>query len=141
MRTSKAIDRVIDACIDDERMLEHESRFVRGHRRDLLARLAVEQAVFVGRLQGLGFGRGGDRLSHPRSWTELAREVGRLLRVIAGGRSDSDSVAACRRSCIRTEAPFDKALELPWPGAVREALVEQRAHLDGARNALIAIQY
>jgi hypothetical protein len=141
MKSTKAIRELIEASIDDERMMEHESRSVGGHRGAVLERLAAERGASVEKLRELG-SRRGDIGSHHRSWTELGRELGRSFRVfLAGEPCNSDSVAACRRACIRTKARFDEALELAWPEAIRSILVEQRAQLDGAREALLAIQY
>ena len=139
MRTSNAIDKVIEACIDEGRMLEHESRTVSKQRSEVLQHLATKRAQFVDELQRVG-GRS-DAGSHNGSWTELARELGRSFRLALGGPSDSDAVSACRRSCRRTESRFDAALGLPLSPSVHALLVEQRAQLDTDTKALIAIQY
>jgi hypothetical protein len=136
--TPRAMGKLIDVCIDDEGMLEHEGRSVHGHRRAVLGQLAAERSGLVGRLTALGYVRGRSRRV---SWIELGRELGRSLRSRLGGPNDGDSVAACRRSCRRAEIRFDAALELSWPEHTRSTLVHERACLGVARDALIAIEY
>ena len=139
MTSANAIDHLVDACIDDARMLQHESRTVAGHRRELLEDLARERAVFAEQL--LALEEGHHARSHPGSWTELARELARSLRSGLGVSTDGDAVAACRRSCRRTEERFDRALSLPWSEASRAIIAGQRTRLDDASRALISIQF
>jgi hypothetical protein len=138
MKTPAAIAHLIDACIDDKRMLEHESRAVHGHRRLVLERLTNEQARMVDRLKALGQA---DARPHRGSAIELGRELGRTLRGLLGCSTSGDAVHACRRSCRRAEARFDEALQLPWPQATFAVLTEERARLGAAADALVAIQY
>jgi hypothetical protein len=136
--TSRAMAKLIDVCIDDERMLGHESRVVHGFRGAVLERLAAERTAFVEQLRDLdGVGAG----SHHGSWIGRGREWGRSLRVGVGGPNDGDAVAACRRSNERAEARFDAALDLSWPELTRATLFRQRMRLDIARDALIGIEY
>jgi hypothetical protein len=139
MRTTRALGQLLDACIDDARLLDHERRFVHGHRREVLEALAVERARFVTELQGLDSGT--DVRPRNGSWMELGRELGRSVRGGLGLSNDGDSVAACRRSCRRTEESLDRALALAWPEPIRAALAEQRERLDDASAALVAIQF
>jgi hypothetical protein len=137
MRSSHAIDRLINASVDDKCMLEHESRAVHGHRREVLERLAEEQTRSIAQLTRLS---PSDR-AEGGSLIELGREVGRTLRGMFGCSTDGDSVSACRQSCRRTEALFDEALDLPWPPATRATLTDARDRLDAANQTLVAIQY
>lgn len=138
MNTSRSFGRLIDACADDKRMLEHESRALRGRRSAVLSRLAIERGELVEQLRALA---GPDARAHRGSWFEHARELGRTLRGKLGVSTDGDSISACRRSLRRTEEDFDKALALPWPHAVRTVLVEQRARLDAAQDSLVSVQF
>jgi hypothetical protein len=137
MRRSTAIGKLIDACIDDRRMLEHESRVVDTKRGRVLETLAGERTRFVEQLRDVA------RVSRGNlgSWTEVAREFGRTMRLALGGPSASDAVAACRRSCNRTSSRFDEALTLAWPEPVRALLLQQRALLEKDSAALTAIQF
>jgi hypothetical protein len=137
MNHSNAIPRLINACLDDERMLEHESRSTQGYRRNVLEDLAEDRTRFVRELRELGYAES--------AWhtgvVERLRELGRSFRGVLGGPSGADSVAACRRSCRRTASVFDEALDLEWPARVRAILNEQRARLDDSQRSLNAIQY
>ncbi|HEY8073738.1 MAG TPA: hypothetical protein VIF62_06510 [Labilithrix sp.] len=137
MKQSHAISDLIEACIDERRMLEHESRVVDPKRGKVLDGLAEERTRFVAQLRAVG----ADSRGHLGTWREVGRELGRTLRVVFGGRSGGDTVAACRRSCKRTSSRFDEALELPWPPMVRALLSEQRARLEEDGAALMAIQF
>jgi hypothetical protein len=139
MRSSNAVDKVIEACIDDARMLEHESETVGKRRSQVLHHLASKRAQFVHKLRHVA-GRS-ETGSRNGSWTELGRELGRSFRLVLGGPSDGDAITACRKSCRRTESRFDAALRLPLPPAVHAVLVEQRAQLDQDMNALADLQY
>ena len=139
MRSSNAIRKVIDACLDDERMLEHESHTVGSRRSAVLHGLAIKRAAFAEQLRQIAGTRGAG--SRNGSWTELGRELGRSVRTAVGGPSDSDAITACRRSCRRTESRFDAALALGLPPALHAILVEQRAELDRDMTALVALQY
>jgi hypothetical protein len=137
MRSSTAIGKLIDAYLDDQHMLEHESRTVGPRRKIVLDQIAAERRRFGDQLRDFAV-RGEARLG---TLSELVREVGRDLRFAVGGRSDGDAVHACRRSCTRSEARLDQALELPMSEPIREVLLEQRARLDQDHKRLLAIQY
>jgi hypothetical protein len=139
MKTSNAVGNLIDACLDDKRMLEHESRVVGTDRAKLLRKLATERSHDVEDLRGVLSAR--DKREHGGSWAELGRELGRGLRVALGFRSEGDSIAACRQSCMRTMSRFDQALDLPLAESVRAIVVEQRARLDSAHEALRRMQF
>lgn len=139
MTSSNAIGKLIEGCLDDERMLEHESHTVGSHRRAVLHNLATKRARFAERLRQIA-GQS-DVGSRNGSWRELGRELGRSLRWALGGPSDSDAISACRRSCRRLESRFDKVLALRLPPAVRTVVAEQRIELDEDMNALVALQY
>ena len=51
------------------------------------------------------------------------------------------AIAECRRSRDRTEAMYDKAVNLPWPGQVLPTLIEQRDRIRHEREELIALQF
>jgi hypothetical protein len=137
METSNGIDQLVGACVDDKRMLEREIVQVRARHRPMLSELAAERGRFVSTLRALG----GGAARHGGSPIELLRELGRQLERAATGPSNTDAVAACRRSLRRTEARYDKALELSWPDEVRSVLVSQRDRLNHSRDMLISIQY
>ena len=129
---------LIRACVDDERTLHHECGFVDDHRRVVLSRLAAERTRFAEQLRQLAGTEGADTTS---SWRELMREVRRSIRVVAGGPNNSDSVSACRRSRDRTEAVYERVLDLPWPKQALSTLLEQRDRIHDERKDLIAIQF
>ena len=137
VKTSNGIDRLVGACVDDKRMLEREIAEVGPRQRATLSELAVERGRFVNELRALGGGasrRGGSAM-------ELLHELGRWLERAATGPSNTDAVAACRRSLRRTEARYDQALQLSWSEKVRAVLVSQRDQLHRSRDKLISIQY
>lgn len=141
MQPPASLRRLIDAFVDDERMLDHESRAVRGRRKEVLAAMSTERGRFVDQLRVLE-GANPRRTSPGRgSWIELARELGRTLRGKLGVSSAGDSITACRRSLRRTEEALDRALKVPSPKSTRALLLDQRARLDAGRDELIAIQY
>ena len=70
-----------------------------------------------------------------------ATRPSKTVRGALGLSNSGDAVAACRRSCRRTEERFDRALARSWPEPMRATLLEQRALLDDASAALVAIQY
>jgi len=138
MNTSKEIAKLIDACLDDERMLEHESRFVSPERARVLRVLAAERGRFIDELRGVGGIR--DTREHG-SWRELGRELSRDLRVALGLGNGGDAIAACRRSCKRTEARFERALDLPWPTPSRAVIEGQHARIHATRDELSAVEF
>lgn len=142
MSPSSALGSVIDACIDDGRMLEHESRSASPRRRDVLHGLAAQRASFVTALMELsGEANLRGRANRP-SLKERGRELARSFRGVLGGPSDSDAVAACLRSCRRTESRYEAALgQTTLPTRVRELLVAQRRQLGEDDAALLAIQF
>jgi hypothetical protein len=137
MKTSNGIDQLVGACVDDKRMLEREIAEVGARNRPMLSELAAERGRFVSELRALG----GGAARHGGSPIELLRELGRRLERVATGPSNTDAVSACRRSLRRTEARYDKALELSWPDEVRTVLLSQRDRLSLSRDMLISIQY
>lgn len=139
--TSSSVERLIDACVDDGRMLEHESRAVRASRREVLRELASERARFAADLEALVGGPGRRGRTNRSSWLELGRELGRSLRGVLGGPSEGDSVAACLRSCRRTESRYDAALVEELPAGVRDVVAAQRKRLGEDHDALVAIQF
>jgi len=137
MKTSNGIDQLIGACVDDKRMLEREIAEVGDRARPMLGELAAERGRFVSELRAFS----GGAARHGGSPIELLRELGRRLERAATGPSNTDAVAACRRSLRRTEARYDKALQLSWPDEVRTVLLSQRDRLNQSRDMLISVQY
>jgi hypothetical protein len=126
MKTSDTLRKLIRACVDDERTLRHESKFVDARRAEVLARLAGEREQFVADLERLG----GREQPHDGSWTELLREAERDLWVAAGaGRNVGDAIKSCRHSRARTEALYDEALQASLPEELRRTIAEQRRRL------------
>jgi hypothetical protein len=137
--TSNRIDGLIAACRDDQRTLTYESRFVDDQRRVVLTRLAAERGEFVERLRDRRTPRVDSRATG--SWKESLREFGRSVRVLAGGANSGDAIAECRRSRSRTEARYERALELKWPGEILPLLLEQVNSIRQAQGELIALQF
>ena len=132
------LQKLIRACIDDERMLQHESKLVDARRAGPLQKLARERAQFAADL-----GRFESRAPQrpPGSWAELLREAGRSVFVFTFGRNTGDSIASCRRSRARTEKRYEKALEERWSGEARHVLTTQRLRLHAEADALVHLQF
>lgn len=139
MRSSNAIQTLIDSSRDSERMLRHESGFVDSSRRAILTRLADERGATVEQLQSVHSGRRRGAMSG--SWIELFRELRRSLGVAFGGRNSGDAVAACRRSMHRAEALYDRAVRLPLSKEMMDLLLQQRNRVFHANVELTAIQF
>jgi hypothetical protein len=137
MKTSNAIRKLIRACVDDERTLRHECKFVDAGRAETLTRLACERGQFVADLERLGEGA----QSHKRSWAELSREVARDIWVAAAGRNNGDAISTCRHSRARTEAHYDEALQRFWPDEVLRVLEAQRRRLLDDADVLTKLQF
>jgi hypothetical protein len=135
VRSSNAIAKVIESCLDDERTLARESRHVDADRGAVLTQLANERRRFVGELERLSpqHGRG--------SWGALRRELAGDLWLRAAGPNTGDAVEACRRSQHRTEVRYDRALELDWPPDVRTLLAAQHERIHAARYRLAELEY
>jgi hypothetical protein len=125
MKTTAVIHKLIRACVDDERTLRHESRFVDPARAATLMKLAAEREQFVTELEPFE----GTASSRVGSMAELSREVGRDLWVTAGGPNIGDAITACRHSRARTEAAYEHALREYLPDPVLDVLTEQRGRL------------
>ena len=139
MRTSNALQKLLNADCDGERMLRHESTFVNDLPWLVLQRLANERRASAERLRGAYRGR---RLAAGNgSWMELWRELGRTIRVAVGGPDRGDSVAACRRAVGRVEAIYDRALTLSWPSEIRALLLDQLHDIRRAGRELTQLQY
>jgi hypothetical protein len=127
-----------------ERRLDHfpsgvinECKFVDAGRAQTLTRLAREREQFVAELEWLGQGV----QAHDGSWTELSREVGRDIWVMAAGRNAGDAITTCRYSRARTEALYDEALQASWPDKIRCVLAAQRRRLHDETDELIKLQF
>lgn len=137
METTDVLRNLVRACVDDERTLRHESKFVDPARAEALGRLAREREQFVAELERLEGG------IEPRdgSWAELSREAGRDVWVTAAGRNVGDAIRACRHSRARTEAQYEQALEGSWPDEIRRVLAAQRARLHEETEELDRLQF
>jgi hypothetical protein len=122
MTTSEVFRKLILACVDHERTLRHESKFVDARRAATLIRLAHERGQFVADLERLGK----CPQPHDGSWAELAREAWRGICVTAAGRNARDAISSCRSSRARAEAVYDKTLQASWPLEISSALAAQR---------------
>lgn len=139
MRTSNAIAKLIESCLDDERTLLRESKLVDAEKSEVLVRLADERRRFseeLSRLNRRPLGRG-----NLGSWSALAREIGERLWVGAWGGNSGDAIEACRESQHRTDLRYEKALKLVWPKEMRTALVAQHERVHAAHQELSAIEY
>jgi hypothetical protein len=114
MKTTAVIHKLIRACVDDERTLRHESRFVDPARAATLMKLAAEREQFVTELEPFE----GTASSRVGSMAELSREVGRDLWVTAGGPNIGDAITA-----------YEHALREYLPDPVLDVLTEQRGRL------------
>jgi hypothetical protein len=137
MHKSKGLERLIAGCLDDERTLEHESGDVDSRRYAVLRRMAGERSQFADRLRTLG--EPGARPSP--SLSRRLRGGMRWLFVLAGGPNNGDSIAACRRSCDRTEALYTSAIGLPWAQPILSTLSEQRDAIRRSGQELLALQF
>jgi hypothetical protein len=139
-RSGRRLERLIGACIDDERTLRHESRFVGPGRRAELLRLAFERQQFADELRILSEGRRGGSRAGGSFWERL-REFARSLRVVAGGPNSGDAIAACRRSGDRTEAHYARAIAWTWSEHVVPTLLAQRSRMREQHDELLAMQF
>jgi hypothetical protein len=138
MTTPTLLDTVIRACVDDERTLQNERRFVDDWRAATLTRLASERDRFVADLEQLAAS------PTPRpsaSWAELLREGMRGVWVTAAGQNCGDAIASCCRSRTRTEDCYDSAMQAAMPDAVRFVLAGQRSRLHEAEGELNRIRF
>jgi hypothetical protein len=136
-RTLRALRKLIRACVDDERTLLHERKFVDPGCAQALTRLAREREQFVMDLERMGR----CQELHDGSWAELSREVRRDLWVIAGGRNRGDAITSCRHSLSRTEARYDDVLRSVWPEEMRRVLEIQRRCLREETPELIKLGF
>jgi hypothetical protein len=137
MTTSDVLRKLIRGCVDDERTLRHESRFVGVEQAEALARLAHEREQFVTDLERLA----NREQPHDGSWSELSREAERDVWVAAAGRHSGDAITSCRDSRARTEALYDEALEASWPDEIQGVLSAQRRRLHDEADELIKLQF
>ena len=135
-----SIEKLIRACVDDERALRRGARNVGAGPRQKLERLASEREQFVDELRTVGTTLSG-RPRATGSWSGFARAITERGWAFAAGPNAGDAIAACRRSQHRTEALFAVALESSWTTGVRAALVEQHRRIADAEGALVAMQY
>ncbi len=136
-KTNHALRKLIRACVDDERTLRHECKFVGPGCSRALTRLARERGQFVADLERLG------QCAEPHggSWTELSREMRRNIWVTAAGPNLGDAITACRHSLARTEARYDEALRTSWPDEIQRALETQRRRLLDETADLIKLEF
>jgi hypothetical protein len=139
MKTSHLLSRLIRACRDDERTLQHERKFVDPITAETLARLAGSARSSVVDLERF-LGPGG-RERPNGSWSELAHEAARNLWVIAAGRNTGDAIASCRHSHKRADACYEDAMRGPWAGEVGEVLAAQRRRVHDEIDELSRLQF
>ena len=138
MKIGRALRMLIGACLDDERMLRHELKFVGTVRAEALGRLAKERGEFVAELR---------RLANPTrdrpngSWTEMLREGMRSLWVGAAGYNSGDAIASCRRSHARTEARYEQALRTSWSDEMQRVVVRQSGRIHTEAHELVRLQF
>lgn len=123
------------ACVDDKRILEHESKLSNERCAPTLERLAREREQFISALERAGSPR------PQASWMELLRETSRDVWVSASGRNTGDAVATCRHSRARTEQSYDDAMEESWPTEMRLLLEAQRTRIHDEAAELNRIQF
>jgi hypothetical protein len=138
MKSSDVLLKLICACVDDERTLHHERRFVDPERAGTLDGLARERQQFVTDLEPFV---GPGKFRWDGSWAELLRETGRNVQVAAAGRNSGDAVATCRHSRSRTEACYDDALRRQWPPEIRGVLEAQLRRLQNETDLLNRLQF
>jgi hypothetical protein len=138
MKTTEVLERLVRACVDDERTLQHERRFVTPGHAGTLIRLAHERGQFVQDLERLG-ARSQNRARG--SWAELLREARRRVWVFAAGRNNGDAIASCRHSHARIEARYDEALGRACPEEVCRVLAVQRGLLHDETGQLNQLQF
>jgi hypothetical protein len=136
-KTTNALRKLIRACVDDERTLLHECKFVGPGYAQALTRMARERGQFVADLERMGQ----CPLPHDGSWTELSREVGRDIWVTAAGRNLGDAITTCRHSLSRTEARYDEVLQNSWPDEIKDMLEGQRRRLRDETAELIKLEF
>lgn len=88
MKSSDVLLKLICACVDDERTLKHELKFVDAGRAGTLEGLARERQSFVANLEPLV---GPGKFQWDGSWAELLREAGRNAEVAAAGRNSPEA--------------------------------------------------
>ena len=139
MRTSNALQKLMNSGCDAEHMLRHESRFVDGAPRLVLGRLADERHTSAERLRET---RSGEQMPGGHgSWAELGRELARSIRVAAGGPNRGDAVASCRRAIERLESTYERAIALSWPDETHALLLLQLEDVRRAGQELTMVQY
>jgi hypothetical protein len=138
MQNSTVLRQLISACVDEERTLRHERKFVSAEGAETFTRMASERAQFASELKRLG---DTSRSNPGASWAEFLREAGRSLWVSAAGRNNGDAVRSCRHSRARTEGRYDAAMQRPWSDETRNVLVEQRRRIHEETDELSRLQF
>jgi hypothetical protein len=138
MRTSNAITKIIESCLDDERTLVQQGKLVGAEKSAVLARLADERRRFSKELERLTrpVTRG-----HTGSWYAIASELVQDVWIRLWGFNVGDAVATCRRSQRRIDSRYERALELEWPMDLRATLEAQHERIHAARRALAMLEY
>jgi hypothetical protein len=133
MNPSNVLRQLIRACVDEERTLLHECKFVDAARGSTLTRMAREREQFVADLQR--HDTSGSRRPNG-SWVELVREAGRNAWVAAAGPNSGDAIATCRHARARTEAVYVEAMHESWPEEVGRLLAGQWRRLNDEATEL-----
>jgi hypothetical protein len=137
MAASDILQKLIRACVDDERTLRHERKFVDRACAETLTRFASERGQFVADLERLAH----RTERHDGSLAELSHEAEREIWVAAAGRNKGDAIMACRHSLSRTEALYDEALQASWPDEIQRVLGAQRSRLRDEADELNKLEF
>ncbi len=136
MNRSTAIAKVIESCLDDERVLFRASKLVDPEKRALLTHLADERRRFSEELERMTAPIGRGSLG---SWGAIFRELGTDLWARVVGRTAAEALSACRRSQQHTDARYEETLALEWPNELEVALAAQHDRVHAAASELAEI--
>jgi hypothetical protein len=135
---SKVLRALIDACLDDERTLLTQRRFVGVRSAEALDRMAKERGHFIAELE---------RLAKPAPrppdglWAEFLHKAGRSVWETWAGHNAGGAIASCRQSRARTEARYERALRSELSDKARYVLAAQRRRLRDETHVLNRLQF
>lgn len=132
-----ALERLIGACVDDQRLLTQGER-LDTTRRVALKRLADERGMFINELRVAGK----TLKKTPRARRSMSGIFRNLLmdaNMLAVGVNAGDIVSACRNSQGRLEARFEAAMKKKWSHEIDVLLVEQHTKICGAHAVLTGL--
>jgi len=141
MSHRSAYAKVLNACLDDERTLEHESRLVDEESGGTLARLARQRESFID-VAKLAPATKESGPPHPRrSLRSTAREIFRSIRVELWGKNRGDSMAECRRANARARDSLEKALDLSWSAEILDLMLSELTNVRRERTELYRLEW